>query len=140
MLIDEIKKENMQALKNKDNITRTALSIVINKYMLMNIEKKAQGKDATDEDLYVILQKAIKELQEEAENYERAGNLTSKEEILAQKQVVEKYLPKMMDREEIIAIINSLEDKTIPSVMKHFKLNYNGKVDMKMVSELARSL
>ena len=43
------------------------------------------------------------------------------EEINAQKTILEKYLPQMMSEDEIKAIINSLEDKSIPSVMKHFK-------------------
>ena len=66
MLIDEIKKANMQALKDKDKATRAALSTVINKYMLLNVENKAKGKETTDADVISILQKSIKELEEEA--------------------------------------------------------------------------
>ena len=46
----------------------------------------------------------------------------------------------MMDKEEIKNIINSLPDKTIPTVMKHFKTNYAGKVDMREVQEDLKSL
>ena len=56
MLIDEIKKANMQALKDKDKATRAALSTVINKYMLLNVENKAKGKETTDADVISILQ------------------------------------------------------------------------------------
>ena len=37
-------------------------------------------------------------------------------------------------------IINSLEDKSVPSVMKHFKMNYAGQVDMSLVNSILRSL
>ena len=47
-------------------------------------------------------------------------------------------MPKLLTAEEIKAIIDSLEDKSMPSVMKHFKANYNGKCDMKMVSDIAK--
>ena len=30
-----------------------------------------------------------------------------------------------------------LEDKSMPNIMKHFKLNYLGKCDMKLVNKLA---
>jgi hypothetical protein len=30
-----------------------------------------------------------------------------------------------------------LEDKSMPNTMKHFKLNYLGKCDMKLVNKLA---
>ena len=41
----------------------------------------------------------------------------------------------MLSEEEIKAIIDAMEDKSIPSVMKHFKANYAGKVEMKLVQE-----
>ena len=44
MLINELKKASMEALKAKDKESRAALSVVINKYNLMGIELKAQGK------------------------------------------------------------------------------------------------
>ena len=40
---------------------------------------------------------------------------------------------------EIKEIINGLEDKSIGAVMKHFKANYQGKVDMKMVGEALKN-
>ena len=39
--------------------------------------------------------------------------------------------------EEIKNIISSLEDKSMPNIMKHFKQNYLGKCDMKLVNKLA---
>ena len=65
---------------------------------------------------------------------EQASNIAN------QKAILEKYLPQMMSREEIANIINSLEDKSVPNVMKHFKTNYNGSCDMKVVSEVLKSL
>ena len=44
----------------------------------------------------------------------------------------------MLREEEIKHIIASMEDKSIPSVMKHFKANYAGKVDMSVVNKIAR--
>ena len=44
----------------------------------------------------------------------------------------------MLSEEEIKNIIANLEDKSIPSIMKHFKAEYAGKVDMSMVNKIAR--
>ena len=140
MLIDEIKKANLEAMKNHDQTTRTALSIVVNKYMLLSIENKAQGKETLDADVVSILQKTIKELTEEAENYKKVNNLEEVKNIEAQKSALTKYLPEMLSKEKIKEIILTLEDKTVPSVMRHFKTNYNGKCDMKDVSEVLKSL
>ncbi len=140
MIIDEIKKQNMLAMKEKDSVKRNALSVVINKYMLVNIEKKAKGEEAGDADMVAILQKSVKELLEEAENYLKAGNTQMHEEILTQKQIIESFLPQMMSKGEIKQIIMSLPDTTIPTVMKHFKANFAGKVDMRDVQEVLKSL
>ena len=60
--------------------------------------------------------------------------------INEQKATLEKYLPKMLTADEIKAIILKLDDKTIPAVMKHFKMNYNGACDMKLLSEVLKTL
>ena len=46
----------------------------------------------------------------------------------------------MVDGDEIREEINKLEDKSIPSVMKHFKTNFAGKVDMSLVNRIARDI
>ena len=60
--------------------------------------------------------------------------------ITEQTQIIASYLPKQLTRDEIIAEINTLSDKSVPSVMKHFKANFAGKVDMSLVSQIARGL
>lgn len=138
MLIDELQKANMEALKAHDQVARAVYSVIISKYKATAIELKASGKEATDADMVKIITKSIKELDEEKEGYEKAGRSEQVQSIETQKALIEKYLPKLMSEEEIKKVIDSLEDKSMPSVMKHFKMNYDGKVDMSLVSKIAR--
>ena len=138
MIIDEIKKDNVQAMKDKNALARAIYGVVMNKVLLAQIELKKDGKELVDADVVQILQKTIKELTEEKENYIKAGNTAEAENIEAQKKIIEKYLPQMMSEDEIKAEIAKLEDKSIPSVMKHFKANFAGKVDMGLVNRVAR--
>lgn len=46
----------------------------------------------------------------------------------------------MMTAEEIKAEILTLDDKSVPSVMKHFKANFAGKCDMREVQAVLKSL
>ncbi len=141
MLIDEIKKANIQALKDKDANLRSIYSVVMNKYMQASINARTNGKGEVDDAEFVkIIQKTIKELDEEIENYKKVGNTEECEKITIQKNVLQKYLPQMLSKEEILKIVNSLDDKTLPSVMRYFKTNYNGKCDMKLVSEVVKGL
>ena len=60
--------------------------------------------------------------------------------ITTQMAIAEKYLPKMMSDEEIKNAILALDDKSVPSVMKHFKANYAGLCDMRKVQEILKGL
>ena len=140
MLYDEIKKANVEAMKAKDTVARSIYSVVLNKIMLENIKKREKGQALEDADIVNILQKTIKELTEESENYAKAGNQAQSEAIKVQIGIVEKYLPQMLSKEEIKQVILGLEDKSIPFVMKHFKANYNGKCDMRLVQEVLKEI
>lgn len=140
MIANEINKANIEALKNKDSVSKTILSIVKNKIKLMEIEKRTKNEELQDSDCVQILQKTIKELSEEKENYLKVNNIDEANNIEKQKEVLQKFLPKMMSKEEILAEIKKLPDTTIPTVMKHFKANFAGKVDMKDVNEVLKSL
>ncbi|MBO7218884.1 MAG: GatB/YqeY domain-containing protein [Clostridia bacterium] len=139
MIIDEIKKANVQAMKDKDVAARSIYSILMNKHLLATVESRTNGKEVDDNDMIRIIQKTIKELDEECENYKKVGNDEEVANIQAQKAIIAKYLPQMLSEDEIRAIIETLEDKTVPAVMRHFKTNYNGKCEMKVVSEVLKT-
>jgi uncharacterized protein YqeY len=140
MIIEEIKKANIQAMKDKDQKARAIYSVIMNKHLLATVDARTNGKEVEDADMVRIIQKTIKELEEERDNYKMVGNTEEVETIEYEKSLIEKYLPQLISAEEIKNIIMTLEDKTVPSVMRHFKTNYNGKCDMKVVSEVLKSL
>lgn len=140
MIIDEIKKANMLALKEKDTNARAIYSIIISKNLQATIEARTTGKEVGDAELVKIIQKTIKELGEEADNYKKVNNVEQEENVRNQTKLLEKYLPKLLSEDEIRKIINSLEDRSVPSVMRHFKTNYNGQCDMGEVSKVLKTL
>ena len=140
MLIDKIKSANIEAMKARDNTSRAVLSIVLTKYKLQEVELKSQGKEIGDAELLSIIQKVIKELEDEKAGYLKVNNQERADNISKQMEVISSYLPKQLSEEEIRKIIDSLEDKSVPSVMKHFKMNYAGQVDMSLVNRVLRSL
>ena len=140
MIIDELKAANIAAMKARDNVTRGILSIVMTKYKNQEVELRASGKEIGDKELLSIIQKTLKELADEKEGYVKAGNQEAVNNIAKQEEVLSGYLPKQLSADEIKAIILSLEDKSVPNVMKHFKANYQGQVDMSIVNSVLRSL
>lgn len=138
MLIDELKKANIEAMKAKNTTARGILSVVINKYMTVSINNREKGLDTTDAEVVAILQKAIKEIDEEKQCFVQTNELDRVAILDEQKSVLEKFLPSMLNSDEIRDIIMGLSDRSLPSVMKHFKANYAGQCDMQLVNKLAR--
>ena len=140
MLIDQIKQANIQAMKDKDSVKRGILSIIITKYKNLEVELKAYNKEINDADLLNIIQKSLKELSDEKEGYIKVNNFEKANDISKQEEVISIYLPKQLSEEEIKIEISKLEDKSIPAIMKHFKTNFAGKVDMSLVNRIARGV
>lgn len=138
MLTDKLKEANVNALKNHDTNIRNLLSVVLNKVKLAEINARAEQKTLVDADIIQILLKTQKELEEERQGYTKVGNAERVKLIEEQQQFVNEFLPKMMSEEEIAAEIEKLTDKSIPSVMKHFKISFAGKCDMRTVQAVAK--
>ncbi len=140
MTIDEFKKIKITAMKEKDKDAVDIYNIIISKLMLVNIEKKAQNAEMTEADCANVLKKVEKELIEERDGFVKAGRAETVASLDRQLEIVRKYLPKMLSEEEIKNIIMTLEDKQIGSVMRYFKTNYNGQVDMKLIGEVLKTI
>ncbi len=127
MLIEQLKAANIAALKARDKEARAILSVVINKYSLLSIELSSKGKEIGDADLIGIIQKTLKELEDEKNSFLSVNNLERVEAATYQMNIIKVYLPKMLSEEEIRNEILNLENRSIPSVMKHFKEKFLGK-------------
>ena len=139
MILEQIKLDNTNAIKEKNTTARAILSILMNKALLETVKKREKNETLTDVDMVAILQKTVKELTDEMENYKKVNNAEQVEEIEKQIQIVKSYLPQMLSIEEITEIIAEMEDKSVPTVMKKFKAEYAGKVDMKDVQTALKS-
>jgi len=140
MILEQINKENVIAFKEKNTLVKDIISVIKSREKLLEIEKRTKNETVTDADIEKLLQKLIKELEEALENYKKVNNEGEVNNITVQIKFCEKFLPKFLEKDEIKNIINGLEDKSIPSVMKHFKEKYAGQVNMKDVQDVLKSL
>ncbi len=138
MIYNKIKTDMMQALKEKRLSDKETLGFLFSQLKNKAIELRVN--ELEDKDSFQVIQKFIKSLKEEKESYEKAGRLNALESFDNQINLVESYLPKQLNEDEIKNIISKLDNKDIPNIMKYFKTNYNGEVDMKLVNQLAREV
>lgn len=134
----ELKKAKMVALKNKDVNAQNVLGVTIAYYQKAESDKRVKNQEMTDADMVSVLNKVIKELEDEKKMYESANHLEEAKNDEAQIAIVKAYLPKMMSEEEVKNVIAGLEDKSIKNIMMTFKKDYAGKADMSIVSRIAK--
>ena len=139
MIIDAIKAAKIEAMKQRNDAAKGILSLLADRYLLQAIEAKANHKELGDQEMIAILMKVGKELEDEKATYVSNGALDRVGSIDAQIAVLKKFLPQLLSEADIRAEIQKLADQSLPSIMKHFKANFAGKVDMGLVNQIAKA-
>jgi len=138
MIQQEIYAEMIKAMKEGRTEDKGVYSLLFSQIKNKAIELRVDI--LTDADCLAVIKKFIKTTTEEKESFEQAGRTQMVESLARAITLVEKYIPKQLSEAEIVDIIDSLEDQSMKAVMVYFKTNYAGKVDMGLVSQVARRI
>jgi len=142
--IDEIRKEMVEAMKAKDKDRKDTLSMLLAALKNKAIDKRA---DLTEEEETQVVLKEIKQTKESLE-LTPADRTDLIEDYKKRLAVLEEFAPKMMDADEIKAIIAGvLADLGIDvptakdkgRIMKELMPKVKGKADGKLVNEIVGS-
>jgi len=143
-LLTQLRKDNMQAMKEHDSIRKGVLSLVISSIALAEKENKTV---LSKEEELTHIQKELKQTKDAlAETPESRTDLI--EENQKKIAILESYLPKQLTEEEIKTIIenilkeNNLEPlkKNQGLIMKSILSNYKGQTDGKTVNRILMSI
>ena len=147
-LKEQIQSKFIEAMKAKDNVSKSALSGL--KAKITEAEKANGNISLGDTEIVKVVSSAIKQRKQSVDAFEQAGrtDLVDKEkgEIL----VLEAFLPKQMTEEEIEKAVrkiilgmtdvstnpNALQGKT----MGAFNKAYSGQADSKVVMEIIKKV
>jgi uncharacterized protein YqeY len=129
-------------MKARDNETRDAIRYVLAAVQNAEIDKRAE---LTPEDEIRLLQSQVKQRQDSIEQFRAGGreDLIEKEE--AQVRIIEKYLPKQMDDDELAGLVQAgiaeagaEGPKDMGKVMGLLKPRTEGRVDGRRLSSAVR--
>lgn len=143
--IEEVRKAMVDAMKAKDKDTKDALSALLTALKNKAIDKRA---DLTEEEETQVIMKEIKQTKESLD-LTPADRTELIEEFQKRIAVLEQFAPKMMDADEIKAIISDvLADLGIDAptakdkgrIMKELMPKVKGKADGKLVNEIVGSI
>jgi len=141
---DEVRKAMVEAMKAKDRDTKDTLSMLLAALKNKAIDKRA---DLTEEEEVQVVLKEIKQTKESLE-MTPADRTDLIEEFKNRIAVLEGFAPKMMDADEIKAIISGvlselgIEAPTAKDkgrIMKELMPKVKGKADGKLVNEIVGS-
>lgn len=143
--IDEVRAQMMQAMKDRNKDRKDALSALLTALKNKAIDKRA---DLTTEEEDAVVLKEIKSVKETLE-MTPADRTDIAEECRFRISVFEEFAPKMMDKEEILAVVQkvlseigiekpAMQDKG--KIMKELMPRVKGKADGKLVNEVVAEL
>ena len=143
--IDEVRADMVKAMKAKDKDTKETLSMLLAALKNKAIDKR---EDLTPEEETQVILKEIKQLKETLE-MTPADRTDLIEETQKRLSVLEEYAPKMMDADEIKAVIQTvlselgIETPTAKEkgkIMKELMPRVKGKADGKEVNQILASM
>ena len=141
---DEVRKAMVDAMKAKDKDTKDTLSLLLAALKNKAIDKRA---DLTEEEEVQVILKEIKQTKESLE-MTPSDRTDMIEECKRRLAVLETFAPKMMDADEIKAVVESVLSElgiTAPTakdkgrIMKELMPKVKGKADGKLVTEIVCS-
>ena len=144
-LIDKISESIIHAMKNKDNDQLESLRAIKSALLLAKTQKNSNGEIGELEEIK-ILQKLVKQRKESADIYSNQKRPELANIELSQAKIIERFLPKQIDADELEKIIIKIINETGAEGMKDMgkvmgiaSNKLSGKADGKTISNIVRS-
>jgi len=144
----QIKDEIKQAMIAKDTVKLGVVRSLVSNFTneLLNLKRTPQD-ELSDEEVLNVIRRAVKQRKDSIEQFVGGGRPELAEGEQAELLVLEKYLPAMMPREEVVAIAKAkmtelgVTDKSkagmfMGTLMKELKGKADGDVVKSVVDEL----
>lgn len=139
---NQIEKDFIEAYKEKDAFTSGVLRLL--KSSIKNTEI-ANKNELTDDETIAVLRKELKQRKETAAEYTKANKEEMAEKEILEAQVIEKYLPKQLDKdqlnaavEEAIANVNATSIQDMGKVMAWLKDKFGSNLDGAEASNMVK--
>ena len=143
-LLEKITEDYKQAMKNHEEVKKSALNYLLAQIKNKKIELRA---DPTDDDVIAVIKKEIKSLNETLLFLEKANKSDEIAIETQKKEVLESYLPAMLSREQTEALINETIAKLGISdlktqrglLMKELMAEHKSELDGAVVNDIINS-
>jgi uncharacterized protein YqeY len=132
------------AMKAKDVFKRETIRFLMSALKQIEVDER---RELSDDDIYKIIQKSIKQREDAASQYKEAGREDLEKKETNEANLLKEYLPKQLDESDLKEIISSIISesgasgmKDMGSVIKLTMAKVGAGADGKTVSLLVKSL
>lgn len=135
--LTKIKADLKEYMKAKDESKKATLRLLLSE--IQNEKIKLNNGELTDEQIEAVIVREVKKVNKEIEAYKAVNQPI--EHQLAEIELLKKYLPQQLSKEEIekeVLKVISETGKNIGLAMKELSKRLKGKADMKLVSQIVK--
>ena len=145
----DLEENYKNALKNGEEVKVKTLRLIKSAIKDKDISLRSDGKKdgLSEEGVLSLLQNLIKQRNESAEMYKKAGREKLVDSELKEIEIIKCFLPQQLNEDEIKDIINKIVKKEnlksikeMGKLMSTLKLKYSGKIDMSIAGKLAKEV
>jgi uncharacterized protein len=143
---DKIAQDLKAAMLSKDVLRTSVLRSIKSAFTYAAVAPGAASAELSDNQVLAILAKEAKKRQEGADGFTQAGNTEKAEAELAEKKIIEEYLPAQLGEEELKALIeeavSSLDEispKAMGQVIGQVKAKAGVGADGALIAQLVKA-
>lgn len=143
-LADRLQADLTAAMKARDELRTTTLRSAIAAVKEARVSG-ASARELSDGDVEALLRAQVKRRDEAAEAFRSGGRAEQADRELAEKEILEQYLPKGLDEDELAAIVDRTleaggfaEPAQMGPAMKAVMAEVAGRADGKVVSAMVK--
>ena len=139
---EQLLQDLKEAMKEKDTIKKDAITML--RASILQVEKDTQ-KTLNDDEICAIVAKEVKKRKESLKEYEEANREDIVESLKREIEVLSKYLPEQLTKEEIEKLVEqaiveseATSMRDMGKVMSILRPKTAGKADGKLVSDIVK--
>lgn len=144
MLKEKLLQDLKEAMKEKDELRKNVVQMI--RAAILQVEKDKQI-ELDDEKIIEIIAKELKKRKDSLPDYEKSGREDLIKQVKEEIEIISKYLPEQLSKEEITKIVKEIIEKTNATtikdmgiVMKEAKAQIGAKADGKAINDVVREL
>lgn len=143
---DQINTALKEAIRTRDTRRISTLRLINAAIKDRDIAARAEGREAVDDaEITALLQKMVRQREESATSYDTAGRTDLADQERGEIEIIQVFLPKTLDEEEIAAAISDAIAQTgavglrdMGKVIDVLKSRYPGRVDFSKASRIVK--